>query len=133
MEFKKMAAAGALALSLFLPLSAASTPASAGTDVFIGVGVGNGCWNGPFYNCGYGRPYYRPYARYPRHYDYDRYRPGKLSCGQARQDLRDRGYRSIKTNDCRGTQYSFRAVKNGRHYLVRINALNGRIIGRSRI
>ena len=105
----------------------------------------NGAWW--FYNGGgYQRDYYPPRYNYyysdPYAYDYgdEEYyldqpvrRPVAGSCTRAAQVLRASGYRSVKATDCRGSTYSFRAIKNGKRYKVNVSARTGRIINRARI
>lgn len=149
MAIRKILAAGMFAISMAFAVAAVPAPAEAKTNVVIGVG-GYGyaggyhgrCWNNrPVDRCRYHRHRHRHYYNryiipFPRPiYYYDDYphRVGKLSCGTAKDILRGNGYRSIVTRDCQGTSYSFKARKNGRTYIVRMNARNGRIVGVSRL
>ncbi len=41
--------------------------------------------------------------------------------------VRERGFRKVVTRDCSGRNYSFTGSKNGRRYVVTVNARTGRI------
>lgn len=58
------------------------------------------------------------YYHYPRRYN-------RISCGEARGILRDRGYNRIRTRECQGRTYTFRARKNGRNFVVYVNSRSG--------
>ena len=51
----------------------------------------------------------------------------RLSCGEAKSRVRDRGFHKIVTKDCSGKSYSFSAIKKGNRYLVKVNAHTGRV------
>jgi hypothetical protein len=114
----------ALIGAIVAPLSALtlSQPAHADVDFDIHFGV-------PFYvdRPGPGYRYYDGYGWY----DYRKYRDfrprGRLSCGEARELVRDRGYRRVRTIECRGRTYTFRAIRRGEPYRVYVNSRNGRI------
>ncbi|MGE4252194.1 MAG: hypothetical protein AB7F09_22605 [Parvibaculaceae bacterium] len=61
------------------------------------------------------------------------YRPGKhsnrnrLSCGQARRIVSNRGYRNVVARNCNGGTYVFRAVRNNRAIIVYVNARTGAV------
>lgn len=67
---------------------------------------------------GIGTPGYYYRDRSPRRYN-------RVSCGEARGILRDRGYYRIRTRECQGRTYTFRASKNGRNFVVYVNSRNG--------
>ncbi len=76
---------------------------------------------------GFGSP---GYYGDPRYYnDYPRHRRGynRISCGEARSILRDRGYHRIRTRECSGRTYSFRANRNGRTFVMYVNSRNGNV------
>ena len=119
--------------------------AEAKVRVHIGIGGPGGYYGGPYYGGGY-QPYYRPryyaprpyYGGYnPRRHRYaPTYRPrrvGRLNCRQARRVVRNRGYRNIRSIDCRGRRFTFHAIKRGRWYRVRMNSRNGRLFGIRRL
>lgn len=138
MALKGILAAGALALSLVVGVGAAPAPAEAGTKVVVGVGLGHGCWYRNNRHCGwnkyprYRHPgfgiYYDPMPTIPSRKVY-----AKVGCTGAKGVLRNHGYSKIVTKDCGGSNYVFKARKNGHHYLVRFNAVSGHITGSSRI
>jgi hypothetical protein len=59
------------------------------------------------------------------------YRPGRpvyrLSCGQARRLVGNRGYHNIVARNCSGQTYVFRAVRNHRVFVVYVNARTGAV------
>ncbi|HYM98996.1 MAG TPA: hypothetical protein VET25_04575 [Aestuariivirgaceae bacterium] len=103
------------AAALVLPLAVASTPASAGSDVNVRFGVG------------IGTPYYG--YRDDRYYDDDfyPYQRRKLSCWQARELVRDRGYRKVATIECNGRVYTFRAIRGNRAIRLQVNSRTGAV------
>lgn len=70
---------------------------------------------------GFGAPGYYGSPRY----GYQRH--NRVSCGEARGILRDRGYYRIRTRECDGRTYTFRASKNGRNFVVYVNSRNGNV------
>lgn len=144
MAFKTLLAAGFAALTLaFAPVP----QAEAKTNVHIGIGIGTGgwvdpCWGNSGRRCGWRpRPHYFYYV--PRHrplyyYDDDRYdyvhRPvrHRLTCHAARNLVDRSGFNSVRTRECRGEVYTFRARKKGHNYVVKVNAYSRRIVAVSR-
>jgi hypothetical protein len=119
MIMKSLAGAAVVTAGL---LAGQAEPAKADVDFHIGIGTPG--YYSPYY--GYG-PYYG-YSPYYGGYDY--YAPRKyrkLSCGQARAILRDRGYRKIRTRDCDGRTYSFIARRKGETFIVHVNSRSGAI------
>lgn len=125
-----------LACSIALPLgfigSMPSALAQSEVDIRFGV---------PFYSYQVS-PSYRYYDgygwydgyRYPRFRggyddddDYVAIRPSRLSCGEARRIVRNNGYRNVSARDCDGRTYSFIGVRNGRSFVIFVNARNGRM------
>jgi hypothetical protein len=51
---------------------------------------------------------------------------GRVSCDEARRDLRRSGYRNVVAVDCRGREYRFEARRNGRNVDLFYNARTGR-------
>ena len=51
----------------------------------------------------------------------------RLSCGQARRIVRDRGYRNIEARNCSGGTYVFRVMRNNRAAIVYVNARTGAV------
>jgi hypothetical protein len=62
---------------------------------------------------------------------YGWYRPGRhldrLSYGEARLIVHNRGYRAIVARNCSGGTYVFRAVRNNRLAIVYVNARTGAV------
>jgi len=114
------------------------TVATAKTKVQVGISAGSDwCFHHPYAaGCGYGHGYYRPPIEYYRppisHYQRPRYLPprwhnARLSCGEAREIVKDRGYRKVRTRNCGGPTSSFIGVKRGNLWLVKVNTRNGRL------
>lgn len=113
---------------------AVAAPAALG----FGLGGAGGAEAKTSVNIYMGVPYYGyqvgPDYRYRRGYGWYRpgrpdYRPGRyrMSCNQARNIVRDRGYRNVKARDCSGQTYSFRATRNGRGHIVYVNSRTGAV------
>lgn len=134
MLIKGTIAAGVLAAALaFLPGAA-----SAKTNLYIGVGPG---WGGDCYDSYYGECGYDPYRRHPRrdyYYDDDRhdyddeYDRSRVSCSEAKQIVRDSGYRRVKTLSCGGKSHTFRALRRDHVYRIKVGARTGRVVVISR-
>ena len=135
-----IAAAAMAAVLAFIPEAA-----SAKTRVHIGIGLGGDwCHYHRFSaGCRYGYGYYPPaYGYYPP-FGYGYYAPryyyptpgyrSVLSCGTARQIVRNHGFNSVRARDCSGRIYSFLARKGGKTWLVSVNARNSRITGIQRL
>lgn len=84
-----------------------ATPSIADVDVNIGVGV-----PGP-------RIFVDPDD------DYEYRRRDRLSCGEARGLIRERGYYRIVTLRCRGRIYTFEASRRGNRYVLKVNSRTG--------
>lgn len=117
LSLKTLFAAGALALGL-----AAALPAPAAmADVSVGIGFGvypvvpaHAGWGG--YDGGYEGGYggsYRPY--YPA---YD----GWVSCRDGRRILWRSGYQAIEVQSCRRGYYRYTAWRNGKQFLMSVDA-----------
>jgi hypothetical protein len=68
--------------------------------------------------------YYRP----PVYQGYDR-----VSCREARQIVREEGFRDVRAIDCEGRQYQFQARRKGRFFIVVVSSRSGDIIDVSRL
>jgi hypothetical protein len=117
--FKSLMIAGSIALSAL----AMTTGADAKTRVGIYFGV-------PFYDYQVG-PGWRYYSGYGW-YDYGRYgtfhnrNSGWISCGEARRMVDRSGYDRVRTVECSGRTYTFRALnRRGNPVTVYVNARNG--------
>lgn len=112
------ALAASFAMGSMVPLS--SVPAEAKTKVNIDVYLGVPHYRhrpGPEYRFRRGHGWYLP----PSH---NRYR---FSCGQARWQVRERGYHNITTIECNGPVYTFRATRNGNRVKLFVNARSGAV------
>jgi hypothetical protein len=97
---------------LAAPLAFLASPASADdVDLRVGIGIGT--------------PRYYGYGAYPDVY-YPYYRR-KLSCWQARELVRDRGFNRVRTIECFGRVYTFRALRRGKPVTINVNARTGAI------
>jgi len=124
---KSMMIAGSVALSALLM----TTGAEAKTRVGIYFGV-------PFYDyqVNPGWRYYDGYGWYDygRYGDYRRWdrghmhRGGWISCGEARRLVDRSGFDRVRTVECSGRTYTFRAINNrGRLVTVYVNARTGAV------
>lgn len=137
-SLKTLFAAGALALGL-----AAALPATAAmADVSVGVGVGiyppasaAVGWNGGYeggYDAGYGGGYGGNYGGnygggYEGGYGGSYHRPtpvydGWVSCRDGRRILWRSGYQGIEVQSCRRGIYRYTAWRNGKQYLMAVDA-----------
>ena len=113
---KKLLLALVVAAPMVLGLSAVSC-AEAKPSVNIYLGVPHyGYQVGPDYVYRKGHGWYRPGRNYNR-----------MSCGEARGLVRDRGYRNIVARNCNGQTYVFRAVRNNRIFVIYVNARTGAV------
>lgn len=93
------------------------TGAEAKPKVTIYLGVPHyGYQVGPDYVYRKGHGWYRPGNKFNR-----------LSCGEARRIVRNRGYYNIQARNCSGGTYVFRAVRNNRAAIVYVNAKTGAV------
>lgn len=124
MRYLNVIAAAAVAVPLML---AGSSPSTAGSNVDVRFGFGTPYYGHsayPYYPY-YGDVYYRD-----RFYDDDDYvyRPrGKMSCWQAKQLVRDRGFRRVRTVECNGRIYTFEAIRRGKVVVISVNARTGAV------
>ncbi|MBK8769365.1 MAG: hypothetical protein IPM06_02920 [Rhizobiales bacterium] len=112
-----LASAIMLSTPMMIPMGAA-TPAKA--EVSLGVFFGVPHYRhrmGPdyMYRRGYGWYLPRHHARF------------KMSCGEAKWSVRNRGYRNVSTVECNGATYTFRASRNGHRIVVYVNARSGAV------
>lgn len=127
LSLKTLFAAGALALGL-----AAALPAPAAqADVSVGIGFGvypaapaAAGWDGyGGYEGGYGG-YRGGYGGYPGGYSHRPYPAydGWVSCRDGRRILWRSGYQSIEVQSCRRGFYRYTAWRNGKQYLMAVDA-----------
>lgn len=88
--------------------------AQARVNVDIGFAV-----PGPVYYGDYYRPRYY-YAPRPVYYD-------RITCGQARRVIRQRGFYRIRAVRCHGASYVFHAKKRGMWWRMNVRARTGSI------
>lgn len=113
---KRLLMALVVAAPVALGLGGAGS-AEAKTQVNIYLGVPHyGYQVGPDYVYRKGHGWYRP----------DR-RVNRLSCGEARRIVRNRGFHNIEPRNCSGSTYVFRAMRNHRVMLVYVNARTGAV------
>lgn len=121
--FKSLVIAGSIALGAF---ALTADDASAKTRIGIYFGV-------PFYDyqVGPGWRYDRAYGWYDygRYGDFRRYYPAnRMSCREARRLVDRSGYDRVRTVECGGRTYTFRAInKRGKLVRVYVNARTGAI------
>ena len=106
-----------LAVPVALAMVSAAIPAQAGTSVGIAVGE-------PY-------PGYDPYPGYhpypPPDYD-EEDDEDQISCWEGKQIVRHRHFRQVWPVRCSGAIYRYRAFKDGRPWLVRVNSYTARIV-----
>jgi hypothetical protein len=108
-----------MALVVAAPVASglAGTNAEAATSVNIYLGM-------PHYS-------YQIAPDYVYRNGYGWYRPGRhlkrLSCGEARRIVSNRGYRNVVARNCSGGTYVFRAVRNDRTAIIYVNARTGAV------
>ncbi|MGH6854073.1 MAG: hypothetical protein ACREDX_00110 [Aestuariivirga sp.] len=112
---KRLVIACALAASLAFGLSS-----PAGAKVKIGVFFGTPHYDyqvgpGYIYRDGYG--WYEPAPVYGY----------RLSCGEARAEVRSQGYRNVSTIECRGRTYTFEATRRSRLVIVYVDSRTGNV------
>jgi len=116
-------AAGVFAATIF---AFQPQEAEAGTKFHLHIGVPYYGYNSGHY---YGTPYYGSHYYEPRrvYKPRPRYRH-RVGCRQARRILRHRGFHHIRTKDCYGHRYVFKARKHGDWWIVKMNSRNARIV-----
>lgn len=117
---KKLALVAALAVPAIAVSATAPgfvSPAEAKTSVQIHLGVPYYSYRpGDDYRYYAGRGWYRPY-----------HNRMQMSCGQGAREVRSLGYRNVRPMDCQGPRYTYRATKNGKAFMLSVNARNGRV------
>lgn len=111
---KKFLIASVITASLALGLSAA---AEAHSSFKLYFGLPHYSYNmGPDYAYRSGYGWYRP-----------GYNRNRLSCGEARREVRNRGYREVRTVECNGATFTFRGWRNGRSHQLLVNSRTGAV------
>jgi hypothetical protein len=70
----------------------------------------------------YPAPYWRP------GYTYGLIIDDRLGCGEGRAIVRDRGFRRVRTVECRGRIYTYLGRSHGDTFRILLNSRNGRIV-----
>ena len=99
-----------LSAVLAIPLFVLGTMPSKAIDLDVNINPGVGVYGG-----------------YGDDDDYDYRRRGRLKCWEARQLVREHGYRVVDTVKCSGRFYTFEATRRGRLYMVNVNPWTGEI------
>jgi hypothetical protein len=108
---KKLLIAAAMAMAVGFGAPAPAEAASAKVRIYLGV---------PHYSYRIGPDY-----EYRRGYGWYRPAKRKISCERARSVVRNHGYRNVRTVECRGATYTFRGVRNGKRFVLYVNARSG--------
>lgn len=112
------ALATSFAVGSIMPMTAPVAEAKTKVNVDVYLGVPYYRYRpGPDYVYRRGHGWYLP----PR---YNRYR---ISCGQAKWEVRTRGFRNVATIECNGPVYTFRATRGGHRTIVYVNARSGAV------
>lgn len=107
-----LASALAAAVVLGLPLAA-----EAKTNVQVYLGMPHYSYQvGPDYMFRPGHGWYRPVGMH-----------GRLSCGEARNRVRNSGFRNVSTIECQGRTYTFEATRHGRDMTIYVNSRTGAV------
>lgn len=119
---KSLMIAGSVALSAML-MTGGDAEAKTRVGIYFGV---------PFYDyqVGPGWRYYDGYGWYDygRHGDFRRHNRGLMNCGEARRLVDRSGYNRVRTIECNGRTYTFRAIdRRGKVVRVYVNARSGAI------
>ena len=72
-------------------------------------------------------PDYRYRSGYGWYQDSNYYNRGRLSCGEARNRVRNSGFRNVATVECQGRTYTFEATRRGRDVMVYVNSRTGAV------
>lgn len=108
-----LASAFAAALAIGLPVAA---EAHSNVKIFFGL-QHYGYQVGPDYRYRNGYGWYRPVG----------INRGRLSCGEARRVVRNKGFRNVDTIECNGRTYTFEATRRGRDLTVYVNSRTGAV------
>ena len=99
----------------------ASGAAKADPNVTIGFGFGTGGFY-PGYMADDYRFMGRPHKNYQRHFhDYAPVMDYGVSCNEARNIVRDAGFRKVYAYDCSAPTYGYKAVKHGELFKIKVS------------
>jgi hypothetical protein len=110
--------------SLFLATAFAASlafglPSEAEAKVVVYFGMPHYDYQvGPDYRFRDGYGWYRPSGYYGR---------ARLSCGEAKWRVRERGFRNVRTIECDGRTYTFQARRGDRRITVYVNSRSGAV------
>ncbi len=108
---KKVLLASAFAVTMALGVS---TSAEAKSDFRIYLGIPHFSFQvGPDYRYRNGYGWYKPRPLF------------RLSCLEAKREVRRNGFRNVSTVECNGKTYTFRATRNGDRQNVYVNSRTG--------
>ena len=111
---KSLILATAFAASMALAL-----PTAAEAKVVVYFGMPHYSYQvGPDYRFREGYGWYRPNSFYIR---------GRLSCGEAKWRVRERGFRNVSTIECDGRTYTFKARRGDHRVIVYVNSRTGAV------
>ncbi len=111
-----------IALAAMVPLwtgFSAAADAKANVQLFFGIPYYSE-QVGPDYRYHDGRGWYRDRYIEPVYRD-------RISCRDARQIVRENGYRNVSVRECSGRTYTFRATRRGRDVIVYVNSRTGAV------
>jgi hypothetical protein len=107
-----------LATALAVSVSAFALPSEAEAKVVVYFGMPHYDYRvGPDYRFREGYGWYRPGF----------YNRGRLSCGEAKWRVRDRGFRNVSTIECNGRTYTFKARRGDNRVTVFVDSRSGRV------
>jgi hypothetical protein len=110
--------------SLFLATALAASmafalPTAAEAKIVVYFGMPHYSYQvGPDYRYRDGYGWYRPNSFYIR---------GRLSFGEAKWRVRERGFRNVSTIECQGRVYTFKARRGDHRVIVYVNARSGAV------
>jgi hypothetical protein len=108
-----------LATAFAVSVAAFALPTEADAKVVVYFGTPHYDYQpGPGYRYRDGYGWYQPGGFYNR---------GRLSCGEAKSRVRDRGFRNVRTIECDGRTYTFQARRGDRRITVYVNSRSGAV------
>ena len=108
-----------LATAFAASLAAFGLPSEAEAKVVIYLGMPHYDYRvGPEYRFRDGYGWYMPGGFYGY---------GKLSCGEAKWRVRERGFRNVRTIECDGRTYTFKARRGDHRVIVYVNSRTGAV------
>ncbi len=112
-----------LATAFAASLATFGLPSEAEAKVVIHLGYPHYDYQpGPDYRYRDGYGWYEPgYSRPGFH------NRGRLSCGEAKWRVRERGFRNVRTIECDGRTYTFQARRGDRRIIVYVNSISGAV------